>query len=264
MRLSAELEAFAARLGHRFADEQLRGPYVLWRHSHTFEPEDGGTMTTDRVQYIVPGGPLAGLVHRLEYVHERTGGPVSLVGWSLGGIYARELARSVREAVRARAWDATRGLFRDTPDGESYSQQANVLAVLTGAVPQDQKAALVERVLSEDSLTQSTYYFSYYQLEALREAGLGERYVEQLAPCRGMLDLGLVVSEGLKSLGHHTVDDLEVPSSRQLLVLDDGEVGLDAGRVAVHHERDGARGSQDARLGVAEPVLRSGAVRLAP
>lgn len=43
---------------------------------------------------------LAGLVDRLEYVHERTGGPVSIVGWSLGGIYARELARSMPELVR--------------------------------------------------------------------------------------------------------------------------------------------------------------------
>src|SRR5262249_14829533 len=43
----------------------------------------------------------------------------------------------------------------------------------------------------EATLTQSTYYFSYYQLEALRKAGLGDRYIDQLAPWRGMLDLGL-------------------------------------------------------------------------
>ena len=47
------------------------------------------------------------------------------------------------------------------------------------------------RVLADTSLTQSTYYFSYYQFEALRKAGLGDRYVEQLAPWRGMLALGL-------------------------------------------------------------------------
>jgi hypothetical protein len=103
----------------------------------------------------------------------------------------RKVAESLRETVRARTWDAAQGLFRDTPDVDSYSQQANVLAVLTNAVPEGEKAALMERVLSEASLTQSTYYFSFYQLEALREAGLGERYIEQLAPWRGMLDLGL-------------------------------------------------------------------------
>lgn len=65
------------------------------------------------------------------------------------------------------------------------------MAALTdAAAPADQKA-LMERALSDATLTQSTYYFSYYQLEALRKAGLGDRYVEQLAPWRGMLALGL-------------------------------------------------------------------------
>ena len=91
----------------------------------------------------------------------------------------------------ARAWDAARGLFRDTPEGSTYSQQTNVMAVLIDAVAPADQAALMERVLSDATLTQSTYYFSYYQLEALRKAGLGERYIGQLAPWRGMLDLGL-------------------------------------------------------------------------
>jgi len=107
------------------------------------------------------------------------------------GDHYRSLARKVRDAVRSRSWDAARGLFRDIPGGDTYSQQANVMAVLTDAVAPADQAALMERVLSDKTLTQSTYYFSYYQLEALRKAGLGERYVAQLAPWRGMLDLGL-------------------------------------------------------------------------
>jgi hypothetical protein len=103
----------------------------------------------------------------------------------------RTLAGKVRNAVRSRAWDAARNLFRDTPEGHTHSQQANVMAVLTDAVAPAEQAALMERVLSDATLTQSTYYFSYYQLEALRKAGLGERYVQQLAPWQGMLALGL-------------------------------------------------------------------------
>lgn len=38
---------------------------------------------------------------RVRQVHAQTGRRVSLVGWSLGGIYARELAKRVPEAVRA-------------------------------------------------------------------------------------------------------------------------------------------------------------------
>jgi ligand-binding SRPBCC domain-containing protein len=40
-----------------FVDEQRRGPYRLWRHEHTFEARDGGTLVRDHVTYAVPGGP---------------------------------------------------------------------------------------------------------------------------------------------------------------------------------------------------------------
>lgn len=44
----------------RFVDEQLRGPYRLWIHEHTFEEDgDGGTIVTDYVRYAVPFGALA-------------------------------------------------------------------------------------------------------------------------------------------------------------------------------------------------------------
>lgn len=47
---------------HRFVDEQIRGPYRLWRHEHIFVEKNGGTSMTDRVEYAAPGGRL---VHRL-------------------------------------------------------------------------------------------------------------------------------------------------------------------------------------------------------
>lgn len=43
----------------RFVDEQVRGPYRLWRHEHTFEPTPAGTLCRDRVEYRHLGGPLA-------------------------------------------------------------------------------------------------------------------------------------------------------------------------------------------------------------
>jgi len=104
--------------------------------------------------------------------------------------YDRRAANLIR-ALRARAWDPARGLYRDALGGSTFSQQTNVLAILTGAVPSTQRRAVMERVLSDTTLTRATYYFSFYLLEALREAGLADRYVEQLAPWREMLRLGL-------------------------------------------------------------------------
>ena len=43
---------------------------------------------------------LEALAQRLTALHSRTGRPVSLVGWSLGGLLARRLARATPNAVR--------------------------------------------------------------------------------------------------------------------------------------------------------------------
>ena len=43
---------------------------------------------------------MAAMVARVQNLHARRGRTVSLIGWSLGGIYARELARAMPELVR--------------------------------------------------------------------------------------------------------------------------------------------------------------------
>jgi len=68
------------------------------------------------------------------------------------------------------------------------------MAVLVDAVPAAEQRALMERVLDDHSLVQSTYYYSFYVLEALRKSGLGDRYIEQLAPWQAMLAMGLTTT----------------------------------------------------------------------
>lgn len=43
---------------HRFVDQQLRGPYHMWHHTHTFVERDGGTLCRDEVVYRPRGGTL--------------------------------------------------------------------------------------------------------------------------------------------------------------------------------------------------------------
>jgi len=48
-----------------FVDVQLRGPYAVWRHEHTFEAVDGGTSIRDRIDYAMPFGPIGAVAHAL-------------------------------------------------------------------------------------------------------------------------------------------------------------------------------------------------------
>ena len=47
---------------YAFADEQRRGPYRLWRHTHTFDETEDGVVVGDSVEYAVWG---SGIVNKL-------------------------------------------------------------------------------------------------------------------------------------------------------------------------------------------------------
>lgn len=47
---------------HGFVDEQLKGPYQKWHHTHGFEPLAGGTLLTDQVRFRLPLGFLGDAV----------------------------------------------------------------------------------------------------------------------------------------------------------------------------------------------------------
>ena len=47
----------------RFVDEQERGPYRSWVHSHEFSDLGGSTLVRDRVQYELPWSPVGELAY---------------------------------------------------------------------------------------------------------------------------------------------------------------------------------------------------------
>jgi len=51
--------------GRSFTDTQLRGPYALWVHRHSFAPHRGGTLIRDRVDYALVLPYLTAPIHAL-------------------------------------------------------------------------------------------------------------------------------------------------------------------------------------------------------
>lgn len=71
----------------QFIDLQIRGPYAMWHHQHTFAPHERGTLCRDRVFYRLRLGTIGRLIHAaivrrqlLEIFHYRR----EVVGTRLG------------------------------------------------------------------------------------------------------------------------------------------------------------------------------------
>lgn len=113
----------------------------------------------------------------------------------------RTAAQQITTTVFQKAWDARFGLLADTPARASFSQHANILGVLTGAISQEQVQAVLKKILGKElgndsdasmpPLASASYYFRFYLARALDRAGLDDLYLRTLGPWRNMLDLGL-------------------------------------------------------------------------
>jgi hypothetical protein len=55
---------------YEFIDDQAKGPYKFWRHTHRFSEVDGGTLIVDIVEYALPFGLMGRLVHRLQVARD--------------------------------------------------------------------------------------------------------------------------------------------------------------------------------------------------
>ncbi|RPJ35493.1 MAG: hypothetical protein EHM17_02565 [Verrucomicrobiaceae bacterium] len=103
----------------------------------------------------------------------------------------RAVADRVRKAVAAKCYDPARGLIADTTEKQSFSQHANILAVLTETLPAIQWQPVMAKVTDDPSLTQTTFYFLFYPHRALRKAGMADRYLSLLQPWHNMIAPGI-------------------------------------------------------------------------
>jgi len=48
-----------------FVDQQVKGPYAFWHHTHTFTEADAGTLIDDEIHYALPFHFLGHIAHTL-------------------------------------------------------------------------------------------------------------------------------------------------------------------------------------------------------
>lgn len=50
---------------HSFADRQIKGPYKIWEHTHTFIQKENGVLMRDEIKYQIPFGILGQFAHMI-------------------------------------------------------------------------------------------------------------------------------------------------------------------------------------------------------
>ena len=87
-------------------------------------------------------------------------------------------ADALVDATKKLCWDETRNLMADTPEKNSFSMHANILSVLSHAVPKTERALFFENVLRNTSLIPVSSGFTFELSEAIAGAELGDKYLQ--------------------------------------------------------------------------------------
>jgi alpha-L-rhamnosidase len=104
----------------------------------------------------------------------------------------RNLADEIKIAVIEKCFASKKGLIADSPEKLTFSQHANIMAILTNTFPDSiDKAKLITALLNDNDLAQCTLYFRFYLFEALEKAGQAHVFAETLVPWKQMIDAGL-------------------------------------------------------------------------
>ena len=103
----------------------------------------------------------------------------------------RRLAKEVQKSVMKNCFDKTYGLIAETPDKKIFSQHTNIWGILTDTFTKDEQIKVMNKILNDSSLIQTTIYFKFYLFRALQKTGMGNKYLEMLQPWKTMIDNGM-------------------------------------------------------------------------
>ena len=89
---------------------------------------------------------------------------------SLAGEY-RDRQRSITNRIQELCWDAARGMYREGPEYQEFSQHAQSWAVLNGMLPKEEAAELMRRTFEEKDVLRCYFSTCYELFRACEKAG---------------------------------------------------------------------------------------------
>lgn len=105
--------------------------------------------------------------------------------------YFTELKNEIQQAVVAKAYNKEKGLFADTPEGNTFSQHANALAIITNTAHQEQQSKIFKKITTLPAIAKTNIYFSFYLHRAAQQSGNGDFFLSNLGIWETMLQKGL-------------------------------------------------------------------------
>jgi alpha-L-rhamnosidase len=189
-----------------FAKNKLAGVRQLLNYFHEYQDKDGSLvnvpywMFTDWVdenswvEGIAPTGAdnsSANIDLQLLYAYQVAANMEAKSGMKEYAVLYNKYASQLKNTIRKKYWNASKGLFADRTEKDLYSQHANTLAILTGVLAGSEATAVAKKILEDTSIAQASIYFKYYLHRALIKAGLGNDYINWLGTWRDNLKMGL-------------------------------------------------------------------------
>ncbi|MGA9406640.1 MAG: alpha-L-rhamnosidase N-terminal domain-containing protein, partial [Bacteroidota bacterium] len=189
-----------------FVRSKLPGERQVLSFFHRYQANDGSLRNTpywvfadwvegdgwkDGMAPVGKDGSSSIVDMQLLWAYELAGEMESRLGMKSYAEMYLSWAAQMKKTILGKYWEGGRREFADTKEKNLFSQHANALAILSGAISGKEADALAWKILADTSLTQATIYFKYYVYRALTEAGLGNGYPDWLGVWKENLRYGM-------------------------------------------------------------------------
>lgn len=125
-----------------------------------------------------------GLARQLE---DYAGDPFLAARWD-------SIAADLAGKLPTRFWDEDKKIFKDEDSGQFYSEHTQILAALSGRLPESCREGVRSSLVSPQGLATCSIYYKHYLFEACRQLELPERILTELALWHSFVDRGFKTS----------------------------------------------------------------------